>query len=87
MKNYFLIALLISQAVSLVHIKHLEAAKKNQDCTVFYNEAPVYKPLPLKEVPEAELLPDIQSFDDALNGAPTGDLFPEVAEVKTKKRK
>jgi hypothetical protein len=92
MKNYLLIVLLVSQAVSLVHIKHLEADKKNKDCTVFYNEPKPEVKKALYVAPQAELLPNIGSFEDALNGklldeAPQAELFPEVAQTKNRKRK
>jgi hypothetical protein len=41
----------------------------------------------LKYVEPAELLPDIQSFDDTLREGPQAELFPDVAQVQTKKRK
>ena len=43
-------------------------------------------PLPLREVPEAQLLPEIEEFNDALTG-PQGELFPDIAEAKPKKRR
>lgn len=53
--------------------------------------APARNTPDLRTVPQAELLPDIQSFDDALRGipldGPQGELFPDVAQVQTKKRK
>lgn len=87
--KYTLIALLISQAVSLTHIYHLEAGNKNKMPAFLYSErntAPP-APAPIMRTEPAELLPDIQSFDDALNGAPQGELFPEVAEAKVKKKR
>jgi hypothetical protein len=54
---------------------------------------PQFAPSPvLRRVPEAELLPDIQSFEDALRGVPTdegpqGELFPDLAQNKSKKSK
>jgi hypothetical protein len=82
--KYILIALLITQAVSLTHIYHLEAGNKNKMPSFLYKEQQ-NKPV-LNTVPQAELLPEIQSFEDELNGSPRGELFPEVAEVKKKKR-
>lgn len=88
--KYAVIILLVTQSISLVHIKHLEASKKNQDFTLFYNQekAPVSEPvLNMRATEPAELLPDIQSFDDALDGSPRAELFPEVAEAKPKKKR
>jgi len=89
MKNKILVALLITQAISLTHIYHLEAGNKNKMPALLYKEsgsenkvAPV-----LNNAPAAELLPDIQSFEDELNGAPRAELFPEVAETKVKKKR
>lgn len=87
MKNYLLIGLLITQSISLIHIRHLEASKKNREFTLFYNrnEAPVFQPV-INTAP-AELLPPIESFEDALNSGPSADLFPEVAQAKPIKKK
>ena len=77
----------MSQAVSLVHIRHLEADKKDQDCTVFFNHVQPKAQEAYIE-PEPEYQP-VQSFEDALNGEPEAELFPlpQVADAKTKKRK
>ena len=72
----------ITQAISLTWI--VQEARLNSRVPLSFPKlsAPV-----LNTAPEAELLPDIQSFEDELNGAPRAELFPEVAEVKPNKRK
>ena len=80
-KSKALILLLITQAVSLTHIYHLEANKNNKSPLFLYKERSA-----IDNAPAAELLPDIQSFDDTLGG-PQGELFPQVAETKPVKRK
>lgn len=94
MKNKFLVAILIIQAVSLTHIYHLEAGNKNKMPSFLYKEQGVEnKFIPaLNNAPKAELLPDIGSFEDSLNApfkddGPQGELFPDVAQVKPVKKK
>jgi hypothetical protein len=89
MKNKILVALLITQAVSLTHIYHLEAGNKNKMPSLLYQEKSIQNNIApvLNNAPAAELLPDIQSFEDELNGAPRAELFPEVAETKVKKKR
>lgn len=88
MKNSFLIVLLITQSISLIHIRHLEANKKNREFTLFYNKAdePLIIP-PAFNVEPAQLLPDIQDFNNPVDPGPSADLFPEVAEAKPIKKK
>lgn len=87
MKNLIIIGLLISQAVSLVHIGHMEASKKNREFSFFFDDKPEQKApapaIPVRHTEPAELLPDIESFDDSLRG----ELFPEVAEAKPVRKK
>ena len=91
--KYAIIFLLISQAVSLTHIYHLEAGNKNKMPSFLYSEKAIDNiperntAPPLMRTEPAELLPDIQSFEDTLKGAPQGELFPAVAEKKVKKKR
>jgi hypothetical protein len=77
----------VTNAIAFTWIVQTERLNSKVPLNLPAFSAPVRNMPALNYAPPAELLPEIESFQDALDGGPQGELFPEVAEAKPKKRR